>query len=48
MSPRDRFRLAGVLFGVAGIVNLIVGNAVVGGGLLVVGAMMFVASRRYE
>lgn len=48
MNTRGRFRLAGALFYVAAIVNLVIGNIVVGGGLLVVGASMFVAARRYS
>ncbi len=47
MSARDRYRIAGALFYVAAVINLIVGNIVIGGVLLLVGSAMFVASRRY-
>jgi hypothetical protein len=47
VNTRGRFRLAGVLFYVVAIINLVIGNFVVAGGLLVVGASMFIAARRY-
>lgn len=48
MSLRDRFRIAGALFFVAAITNLIADNIVVGAALLAVGVAMLVASRRHE